>query len=61
MGKSVLTAGVEPTSGALSDLAPLFGDAGLARSGADLEMGGVPLARIAEKVGTPLYVYNAEA
>ncbi|HEV8123964.1 MAG TPA: diaminopimelate decarboxylase [Gemmatimonadales bacterium] len=59
MGKSVLTAGVEPTSGALSDLGPLFGDAGLVRSGADLEMGGVPLATIAEKVGTPLYVYNA--
>lgn len=59
MGKSVLTAGVEPTSGALSDLAPLFGDAGLVRSGTELEMGGVPLAKIAEKVGTPLYVYNA--
>jgi diaminopimelate decarboxylase len=59
VGKSVLTAGVEPTSGVLSDLGPLFGDAGLVRSGADLEMGGVPLAKIAEKVGTPLYVYNA--
>lgn len=60
MGKSVLTAGVEPTSGVQGDLTPLFDDAGLTRSGADLVLGGVPLAAIAAKVGTPLYVYNAE-
>jgi diaminopimelate decarboxylase len=60
MGKSVLTAGEEPTSGIQGDLTPLFNDAGLTRSGADLEMSGVPLANIAEKVGTPVYVYNAD-
>lgn len=60
MGKSVLTDGVEPTSGVQGDLTPLFQDAGLTRSGADLVMGGVPLATIAARVGTPVYVYNAE-
>lgn len=41
-------------------LEALLADAGLAR-GADgaLEMGGIPLAVMAEAVGTPLYVYDA--
>jgi diaminopimelate decarboxylase len=38
-----------------------FADAGLTRSGAALSLGGVPLTAIAEQVGTPVYVYNAEA
>ena len=38
-----------------------FADAGLARHGASLHLGGVPLGAIAAEVGTPVYVYNAEA
>jgi diaminopimelate decarboxylase len=38
-----------------------FADAGLTRNGAALYLGGVSLAAIAEQVGTPVYVYNAEA
>lgn len=38
-----------------------FADAGLTRTGAALHLGGVSLTAIAEQVGTPVYVYNAEA
>jgi diaminopimelate decarboxylase len=38
----------------------LFADAGLERRGATLFLGGVRLSEIAERVGTPVYVYNAE-
>jgi diaminopimelate decarboxylase len=38
-----------------------FADAGLAREGASLHLGGVPLSAIASEVGTPVFVYNAEA
>ncbi len=38
-----------------------FADAGLTRAGAALHLGGVSLTAIAEQVGTPVYVYNAEA
>jgi diaminopimelate decarboxylase len=38
-----------------------FADAGLTRNGAALYLGGVSLTAIAEQVGTPVYVYNAEA
>lgn len=38
----------------------LFEDAGLGYQGASLYVGDVPLATIAEQVGTPVYVYNAE-
>jgi diaminopimelate decarboxylase len=38
-----------------------FADAGLTRNGGALLLGGVPLTAIAEQVGTPVYVYNAEA
>lgn len=48
MGESVLTAG-------------LFADAGLTRQGVSLHLGGVALAEIAVRVGTPVYVYHAEA
>lgn len=40
--------------------AALFADAGLERRKGSLLLGGVPLTRIAERVGTPVYVYNAE-
>jgi diaminopimelate decarboxylase len=39
----------------------LFDDAGLERRNGSLLLGGVPLADIAEQVGTPAFVYNAEA
>jgi diaminopimelate decarboxylase len=38
-----------------------FADAGLARQGGALHLGGVPLSAIAAEVGTPVFVYNAEA
>jgi diaminopimelate decarboxylase len=38
-----------------------FADAGLTRNGAALYLGRVSLTAIAEQVGTPVYVYNAEA
>jgi diaminopimelate decarboxylase len=39
----------------------LFADAGLDRRGSTLTLGDVSLSEIAEKVGTPAFVYNAEA
>jgi diaminopimelate decarboxylase len=38
-----------------------FADAGLDRRGGTLVLGGVSLADIARRVGTPVYVYNADA
>jgi diaminopimelate decarboxylase len=38
-----------------------FADAGLARRGRTLHLAGVSLAAIAAQVGTPTYVYNADA
>ncbi len=38
----------------------LFEDAGLERRGSSLYFGGVRLSDIASKVGTPVYLYNAE-
>jgi diaminopimelate decarboxylase len=40
---------------------PLFADAGLARKGDALYLGDVSLTDIAKEVGTPAYVYSAEA
>ncbi|MEO7984923.1 MAG: diaminopimelate decarboxylase [Gemmatimonadales bacterium] len=51
MGQGVLSGGV----------AGLFADAGLRRDGRGLRLGGVLLADIADRVGTPVYVYNAAA
>jgi diaminopimelate decarboxylase len=48
------------TDGGAVDLAPLLDDAGLSRNGGTLHLGGVKLSRVAEAVGTPVYVYNAE-
>lgn len=53
MGESVLSGAV------LSD--QLLIDAGLERRGRSLTMAGVPLSDLAERVGTPAYVYNAES
>lgn len=47
------------TGGVQGDLAPLMQDAGLRREGATLLVGAVPLTTIADRVGTPVYVYNA--
>lgn len=58
MGPGVLS----PAASALGPGArqALFDDAGLDRRGASLVFGGVPLSTVADAVGTPLYVYNAE-
>ena len=42
------------------DTEALFADAGLTREGHSLLLGGVRLSEIAEKAGTPTFVYNAE-
>ena len=39
----------------------LLADAGLSRDGRTLRLGGVALSGVAERVGTPVYVYNADA
>ena len=49
------------TGGPLRDLAPLFVDAGIGRGGKGLTLAGVALSEVAGAVGTPVYVYNAEA
>ena len=51
MGEGVLTGEAPP---------PLFADAGLERVGDGLQLGGVTLTAIADGVGTPVYVYNAD-
>lgn len=53
MGESVLNEVVEAPQ--------LFRDAGLERRGRRLVLAGVSLPEIAERVGTPVFVYNAEA
>ena len=58
MGQGILTAAGEI---APESRRALFNDAGLERRGASLHLGGVALGEIAEGVGTPAYVYNAEA
>jgi diaminopimelate decarboxylase len=42
------------------DLQPLMDDAGLRRNRGTLHLAGVNLTGIAERVGTPAYIYNAE-
>ena len=55
MGQGVLTPPRAP------DREALLADAGLERRGGTLLIAGVPLTEIADAVGTPAYVYNAEA
>ena len=66
VGEGVLSgrAGREPAERVVVDgriVSPLFADAGLQRKGGMLQLSGVSLADIAERTGTPAYVYNAEA
>jgi diaminopimelate decarboxylase len=56
VGESVLTRPTAP--GRLLDL---FGEAGLSRKNGVLYLGGVSLPDIADQIGTPVFVYNAEA
>jgi diaminopimelate decarboxylase len=62
MGKGVLKEGqVGRTAGGQGvDQGVLFADAGLERRGNSLVLSSVRLSDIAEKVGTPTYVYNAD-
>ena len=55
MGQGLLT------GPAAADIEALLADAGLERRDGSLVMAGVPLSAIADAVGTPVYVYNAEA
>jgi diaminopimelate decarboxylase len=60
VGEGVLS-GAAGTRGRGSDDQPqLFRDAGLHREGGILTMGGISLVEIADRTGTPAYVYNAE-
>ncbi|HET7042695.1 MAG TPA: diaminopimelate decarboxylase, partial [Gemmatimonadales bacterium] len=43
-----------------ADLAPVLADGGLEKGVLGLRMSGVPLASIADAVGTPTYVYSAD-
>lgn len=53
--------GAERTGGTAEAFRPaLFDDAGLTREGATLHFGGVRLSEVAEQLGTPVYLYNAE-
>ncbi|HEU5169307.1 MAG TPA: diaminopimelate decarboxylase [Gemmatimonadales bacterium] len=56
MGEGLLTAG--RPDGRTGRVGALLADAGLAHSGPSLVLGGVRLTDIAERVGTPTYVYN---
>jgi diaminopimelate decarboxylase len=60
VGEGVLMAAAMRESGEATRAA-LLADAGITLSAEGLVMGGVPLARIAREVGTPVYVYNADA
>lgn len=61
MGQGVLSEGRAGAAGlSEAERAALFADAGLERRGGSLIFGGVSLSAIADLVGTPTYVYNAE-
>jgi diaminopimelate decarboxylase len=57
VGESVLKAGQRGSGAA----AQLFADAGLERRGSVLYLSGTSLIEVAERVGTPAFVYNAES
>lgn len=59
MGEGVLTGRTGVPADRRS--APLFADAGLGRKDGALLLAGVSLVDIAERAGTPAFVYNAEA
>jgi diaminopimelate decarboxylase len=59
VGESVLSPKKAPVS--VIERAALFEDAGLERREGSLWLGGVRLTEIAQQVGTPAYIYNADA
>jgi diaminopimelate decarboxylase len=59
VGEGVLTA--KSVAGPPGRLLDLFAEAGLSRERGELHSAGVSLREIAEEVGTPVFVYNAEA
>ncbi len=59
MGQGVLT-GAAGQRGGGAGVSELFADAGLERRGRSLVFGGVRLSEVADGVGTPAYVYNAD-
>jgi diaminopimelate decarboxylase len=65
MGEGVLSSKAAargtPGRGSGASSGQLLADAGLKRRGSTLLLSGVPLVEIAERVGTPAFVYNAEA
>jgi diaminopimelate decarboxylase len=66
MGEGVLNSHKTPPAARVSAESPgrvldLFTDAGLTRSGGTLALAGVSLAEIAERAGTPVFAYNADA
>jgi diaminopimelate decarboxylase len=63
VGEGVLTesSAGQRGSGAATTHELLFADAGLERKDGTLLLGGVSLTEIADRVGTPAFVYNAEA
>ena len=67
MGEGVLSGpagrvpSAKPGAGSVISTDLLFADAGLERRGKSLCIGGVLLADIAREVGTPAYVYHADA
>jgi diaminopimelate decarboxylase len=61
VGEGVLSSRAAGQRGSGAVTAHLFTDAGLERRGGALLLGGGPLAEIAQVVGTPVFVYNADA
>jgi diaminopimelate decarboxylase len=57
VGESILTTGTQEA--ATAGVTDLFRDAGLERRRASLYLGDVALSEVAEKAGTPVYVYHA--
>jgi diaminopimelate decarboxylase len=60
VGEGVLGAHGRTGAGTLGSRELLLADAGLERRDGTLVFGGVPLSTIADRAGTPAYVYNAE-
>jgi diaminopimelate decarboxylase len=61
VGEGVLSSRAAGQRGSGAVTAHLFNDAGLEREAGALLLGGVSLAEVAQLVGTPAFVYNADA
>jgi diaminopimelate decarboxylase len=61
VGEGLLKDPAAPRESSSASRGLLFADAGLTRVQGELRLSSVPLADIAARVGTPTYVYNAEA